>query len=71
VRKRVLRTLCADQNERDFGNVAELRHFGVVIVDGVETGFVLQAEHEYDRVHPSRKLIKLKRIKKKNNTQKN
>ena len=58
----MLRTLGADQNERDFGNVAELGHFRVVIVDGVETGFVLQAEHEYDRVHPSRKLIKFKRI---------
>jgi hypothetical protein len=33
-----------------------MRHLGVVIIDGVETRFVLQTEHENDRVHPGREL---------------
>ena len=49
-------TLGADEDERDFANVAKLRHFRVVVVDGVETGLVLQTEDEDDRVHPRRKL---------------
>ena len=56
-------TLRSDEDEGDFGCVAVLRHLRVEIVDGVETGLVLQAEHEYHRVHPRRKLIQIKKIK--------
>jgi len=49
-------TLCADQDERYFGRVAVVCHFRVVPVHGVEARFVLQAEHEYNSVHPGGKL---------------
>ena len=48
--------MSADEDERYFGRIAILRHFGVVRVDGVETGFALQAEDEDDRIHPSGEL---------------
>ncbi|GLH09184.1 Protein of unknown function [Gryllus bimaculatus] len=37
-------------------STAEVRHLGVVVVDGVEARLVLQAEHEDDGVHPGREL---------------
>jgi hypothetical protein len=49
-------TLRPHENQRDLSRIAEVRHLGVVIVDGVETGFVLQTEHKDDRVHPRREL---------------
>lgn len=49
-------TLRPHENQRDLSRTAEVRHLGVVIVDGVETGFVLQTEHKDDRVHPRREL---------------
>lgn len=49
-------TLRSDENERDFGRVPKVRHFGVVAVDGVERRLVLEAEHEDDGVHPRREL---------------
>lgn len=33
-----------------------MRHFGIVIVDGVEAGFVLQAKYKDYRIHPAGKL---------------
>lgn len=45
-------TLSADENNGDLGGVPEEIHFAVVVVDGVEAALVLQAEHEYDGVHP-------------------
>ncbi len=59
------RTLSADQDERDLRGVAELGHFGVVAVDGVETGFALQAEDEDDRIHPGGELQIIQRKEKK------
>lgn len=49
-------TLCPHEDQGNLGWIAEVRHLGVVIIDGVETGFVLQAEHKDDRVHPRREL---------------
>jgi len=49
-------TLRSHKNQRDLSRIAEVRHLGVVIVDGVEAGFVLQTEHKDDRVHPRREL---------------
>ena len=49
-------TLGSDENERDLVHAPVLRHLDVVVVDGVETGLVLQAEHEDDGVHPGREL---------------
>ena len=49
-------TLRPHKNQRDLSRIAEVRHLGVVIVDGVETGFVLQTEHKDDRVHSHREL---------------
>lgn len=46
----------SDENQRDFGRVPEVRHLGVVAVDGVERRLVLEAEHEDDGVHPRREL---------------
>ncbi|GLH09182.1 Protein of unknown function [Gryllus bimaculatus] len=37
-------------------STAEVRHLGVVVVDGVEARLVLQAEHEDDGVHPGHRL---------------
>lgn len=61
----IKRTLSADQDERDLGSVAELCHFGVVAVDGVETGFTFQAEDEDDRIHPGGELQIIQRKEKK------
>ena len=33
-------------------HIPVLWHFGIVIVDGVETGFIFQAEDENDRIDP-------------------
>lgn len=33
-----------------------MRHLGVIIVDGVERGLVLQTEDEYNRIHPGGEL---------------
>lgn len=49
-------TLRPDQYEWNFGRVAVVCHFRVVAVHRVETRFVFQAEHEYNRVHPRGKL---------------
>ena len=49
-------TLSSDEDEGDLAHVSILRHLCVVVVDGVETGLVLQAEHEDDSVHPGREL---------------
>lgn len=52
--------MSADEDARDLGGVAVLRHFGVVTVDGVETGLALQTEDEDDRIHPGSELYKKK-----------
>lgn len=47
------RVLRADQNDWNVGNVGvEVRHLGVVRVDGVKTHLVLEAEDEYDGIDP-------------------
>ena len=51
-------TLRPNQYEGDLLDVAELGHLGVVVVDGVEGGLILQAEHKNDRVHPGGELKK-------------
>ena len=50
--------LRSHQNERYLVHVSILRHFGVIIVDGVEAGLVLQAEDEDDGVDPRGELQK-------------
>ena len=52
----MVHTLSAHKYERNFLHVSILRHFGIVVVDGVEAGLVFQAEDENDRVHPRSKL---------------
>ena len=42
----------ADKDDRDLLDVPVLGHLGVVVVDGVEGGLVLETENEDDRVHP-------------------
>lgn len=51
-----LLTLCAHQYHGYILSIAKVRHFGIVIVDGVEAALVLQAEHEDYRIHPTGKL---------------
>ena len=46
----------ADKNDRDLLDVPVLGHLGIVIVDGVEGGLVLETEDEDHSVHPSSKL---------------
>jgi len=48
--------LCSDKDEWDLVHAPVLRHLDVVVVDGVEAGFVLQAEHEDDGVNPGSEL---------------
>ena len=45
-------TLRPDEDQGDVLHVAVLRHFGVVVIDGVEARLVLEAEHEDHRVDP-------------------
>ena len=45
-------TLCAHQDDGDFCSIAIVRHFGVVVIDGIETGLILQAEDKDDGIHP-------------------
>lgn len=49
--------MSSDQNEGDLCRVAVLRHFGMIAVDGVETGLALQAEDEDDGVDPGSELF--------------
>ena len=49
-------TLSSNQDERDVLNISILGHLGVIVVDGVERGFIFEAEHKYHRVHPGGKL---------------
>lgn len=49
--------MSSDQDERDLGRVAVLGHFGVIAVDGVETGLAFQAEDEDDGVDPGSELF--------------
>ena len=49
-------TLSAHQYEGNVLDISILGHLGVVIVDRVEGGLVLQTEHEYHGVHPRGKL---------------
>ena len=51
----------SNKNERNFLHIPKLRHFDVVVVNGVETGFVFQAEDEDDSVNPTGKLEDKKR----------
>lgn len=79
----MLLTLRAHQYHGYILSIAKMRHFGIVIVDGVETGLVLQAKHKDYRIHPAGKLqgegaeeetnenkSSLKRINKKKTTKK-
>lgn len=45
-----------DQDDRNLRTVPEVGHFGIVGVDGVEAGLVLQAKHEDDGVDPGGEL---------------
>ena len=45
-------TLRPDEDQGDVLHVAVLRHFGVVVIDGVEARLVLETEHEDHRVDP-------------------
>ena len=54
--RKTIDTLSANQNERNVLDISILGHLGVVIVDRVEGGLVLQTEHEYHGVHPRGKL---------------
>ena len=54
--------MSADKDDRDLLDVSVLGHLGVVVVDGVEGGLVLETEDEDDSVHPSSKL-KEKKLK--------
>lgn len=49
-------TLRAHQDERHLGSVAVVCHLGVVVVDGVEGGLILEAEDEDNSIHPRREL---------------
>ena len=46
------RTLGADKDDGDLLDVPVLGHLGVVVVDGIEGGLVLETEDEDDSVHP-------------------
>ena len=48
--------MSANKNDRDLLDVPVLGHLGIVIVDGVEGGLVLETEDKDNRVHPSSKL---------------
>ena len=54
--------MSANKNDRDLLDVPVLGHLGIVIVDGVEGGLVLETEDEDHSVHPSSKL-KEKKLK--------
>ena len=54
--------MSADKDDRDLLDVPVLGHLGVIIVDGVEGGLVLETEDEDHSVHPGREL-KEKKIK--------
>ena len=49
-------TLGPHQDQRDLTRVPVVGHAAVVVVDGLETDLVLQAEDKYDGVHPHGKL---------------
>ena len=49
-------TLGAHQDEGHVLDVPELGHLRVVVVDRVERRLILEAEDEYDRVHPGGEL---------------
>ena len=49
-------TLGANKNDGNLLNIPVLSHLGVVVVDGVEGGLVLQAEHEDDGINPGSEL---------------
>lgn len=51
-----IHTLGANKYEGNFVHVSVLRHFGIVVVDGIKAGLIFQAEDKYDRVNPRRKL---------------
>ena len=53
-------TLSSNQDERDVLNISILGHLGVIVVDGVERGFIFKAEHKYHRVHPGGKLNEMR-----------
>lgn len=55
-------TLRSDENNGYLSTVPEVRHFRVVIIDGVKAGFVLKAKHEYYRINPGGKLQNNKKI---------
>ena len=46
------RTLGSDKDDGDLLDVPVLGHLGVVVVDGIEGGLVLETEDEDDSVHP-------------------
>ena len=48
--------MCSHEDQRNFLHVSELGHLDVVVVNGVEAGLVLQAEHEDHGVNPTREL---------------
>ena len=54
--------MSADKDDRDLLDVPVLGHLGVVVVDSVKGGLVLETENEDDSVHPSSKL-KEKKLK--------
>ena len=49
-------TLGPHQDQRDLARVPVAGHAAVVVVNGLETDLILQAEDKYDGVHPHGKL---------------
>ena len=45
-------TLGANKNDGNLLNIPVLSHLGVVVVDGVEGGLVLETKDKDDSVHP-------------------
>lgn len=48
--------MSADKDDRDLLDVPVLGHLGVVVVDGVEGGLVLETEDKDHSVHPGSEL---------------
>ena len=45
-------TLSSNENQRHFRDIPIVTHLRVVLIDGLETLFVLQTEDEDDRIDP-------------------
>lgn len=51
-----LLTLCPDQYHGYVLSIPKMRHFRVVVVDGIEAALVLQAKYKDYRIHPASEL---------------